>query len=204
MEIYATALGAIVCAVVSGYFGLRMKKAEMQLKHAEFQIKTEREALSFEDYFAEAGRLFMDIEVLCRETEIDRVLLLVAWNGRMAPRWTTAIWQYRTGEQIPQSYVHTELDADYVERLKEIRITSCGKDWKVEEMPNSLIKSIYESEGVKASSWHMIREREKGEGVAVTYMSFATHTIESIHVCTKTKCGIIANRIAGAAVSNNE
>lgn len=110
------------------------------------------------------------------DTEVDRVLVLVAVNGDHTPTHASAVWDFRTyGEDYP--YVDIPLDEDYVYRL--LQTERIGKiRFKADDTQNSKIATFYRDEGVTEAVWALIGKRHclnTGQ-VAYKYISVATHT----------------------------
>lgn len=197
------AIATIVSAFINVSGGRKSKaeiaKVEAKLAQAEAEIGRSRAALDFSTIISDWAHIHADVMMLIEDTVIDRFLILRAWNGTNAPRWTSAVIQIRAEGQMPVPYVHFELDTDYVERLRE---TAQGgvKYYVTDDMRPSEIKSVYEAEGVKASIWSVLGKKDGGDGTqAVTYCSFATHSDELIDDTTRTRCKILADRLRGVA-----
>jgi hypothetical protein len=137
-----------------------------------------------------------------KRTNVDRFLILRAWNGHLAPKWTTAIYQVRSGEQKTYSYVHYELDQDYVERLRYVNMNGCLY-FKTEDLPECGIKDVYHAEGVTGSLWLQLEERwvQNTSSRAITYCSFSTHHPEGLNEDEITQCKILAGRLKGMAMA---
>lgn len=202
-----------VIVAVIGLFGvlassyvayLKVKKTAVALKQAENEIKLQQTALSFGSFIEEWSQTHKEIKELLETTCLDRFLILRAWNGKLAPRWTTALFQMRLGNQKPISYVHFELDVDYVSRLRDISISNVIH-FKVDDLPDCAIKKVYQAEGVTSAVWlHLISEELSGTGtVAHTYCSLATHADEAISEEVVTRCVILAGRLKGIAMQFN-
>lgn len=164
------------------------------------EMRLQAQALDFPKFIEEWGAIATDLEALMRDTPIDRFLVLRAWNGILQPVWTTAIYQMRMGDQEPIQYVHFELDHDYVGRLREISANS-SMCFRVQDIPQSFIKDVYEAEGVLSSIWwHLNSSQVAGTtGKAVTYCSFSSGDTENLDAITQVKCRLIANRLQGIA-----
>lgn len=202
-EIIVALLGFLgICA--SSWIGWVKWRAQAQRAlRTEQELKFQAGALDFSAFLQEWDGVHHDLKTLMEETEIDRFLILRAWNGTLAPRWTTAVFQMRQGNQDPISYVHFELDEDYVARLRTI-----AKDGPVlldvEHTPPSAIKDIYEAEGVTASAWFHLETSTIPEApgcAAITYCSFATHDLEKMNDSTFTRCRTIAGRLKGVSAA---
>ena len=117
------------------------------------------------------------MQTFCAESGIDRFLVLVCVNGLNDPKEVTAIYQYRVDTKDFRSYVNLPLDADYVARINQLKAHGSA-DITVSELPPSLIRDIYESEGVTHAYWYMIDTMESAvtDQVANKYCSFATHS----------------------------
>ena len=200
--LYTSIIGA--CAVVAsatmGY--LATTRQRLKKEQAENEMDLQRAALDFTGFLSEWSGVQEELEVLMRDSEVDRFLILRAWNGHLTPRWTTAIYQVRRGKQSPVQYIHFELDGDYVERLKHIDANGFMY-LDVDSLPESAIKQIYSAEGVTASAWYHLESLgfQGGKSRAVTYCSFATHDESKLTEDTLTRCRILAGRLKGVALS---
>jgi len=201
-EVIVAGIGfAGVC--VTAYFGyLGVLKHNQARVMAENEMEFQVASLDFSSFMEEWSDVVSELDNLMENTNIDRFLILRAWNGVLSPRWTTAVLQVRQGQQEPISYVHYELDSDYILRLQEISRT--GKiRFDVDALPDDVgIKQIYQAEGVSASAWFHIEDRDlpNSESRAVTYCSFAAHE-GSISDATFLRCTLLAGRLKGAANS---
>jgi hypothetical protein len=210
-EIITATIGAIATIVVA-LLGLRAtRKQKGRAEQAEREIVFQSAALDFDGFFGEWKDIHDELQHLCDTTCIDRFLVLRAFNGKAVPRWVNAVFQYREGAQKPVSYIHVALDEDYIERLR--RITSGGSiSFRVSDIPDSLIKGIYESEHVKSSAWFHIGtyDLESSDTRMIAFCSFATHEDVQIPEEVLVRCRLIANRfqriadsLAGDAVPVN-
>lgn len=167
---------------------------------AEREMKFQRVALDFADFMQEWDETAAQIKDLMQNTNIDRFLLLRAWNGYLNPMWTTAVFQIRQEGQHMVSYQHFELDKDYVSRLQRIASNRVNV-WRTDEMSDDCaIKAVYIAEGVSSSMWCHIDHKKLGgtESATHTYCSFATHKGD-IDDVTATKCALIACRLKGVS-----
>ena len=188
---------------VTGYFGyLQSTSKQHELEQAERELQFQAAYLDFGQFLTEWGETIKDIEQLMEETSISGFLIFRAWNGYLEPRWTTAVLQIRKGNQEVVSYVHFELDNDYVNRLRDI-----NRDGRIvfrtEDLPvDAAIRGVYELEGVKVAAWYQLLNQQipGTQSQAVTYCSFATHS-DNIDQTVLTKCSIIASRLKGVAGS---
>ena len=185
-------------AVVAGGIGyLRIRLEKAKTNRAEHEMSFTRAALDFGQFIHDWGSTHDEIVDLLNKTSVDRFMVLRAWNGISTPKWTTAVLQIRSGGQEPISYVHFELDNDYVGRLNDIRFSQTAY-YDTASMAESAIKKVYEAEGVTGSLWAMIERRSGTRGAeAVTYCSFATHEEGGLTESDQTRCRIVAGRLKG-------
>ena len=196
-ESLISALAGVAATAIPAWFAYRarVRALKMQVEAREREMDIQRRALSRADSFVRDAAVYSQIQLLTDETEIDRVLLLTAWNGKFSPQWTTAIWQYRAGDQTQVSYIHTPLDADYQDRLRDIE-EKRYRNYVVSDMPDCLTRGIYESEGVKAAAWVFLNAQDgDDDSRQVTYMSFATHKSDQISPATIARCQVLAGML---------
>lgn len=180
---------------------MRVNVEKDKLRQAEREISFQRAALGFPEFVSEWGEIGDELERLMCETEIDRFLILRAWNGFLEPRWTTAVYQLRQGKQAPISYIHFELDEDYVIRIRKI-VKDGPIVFDTANIPSGEIKRVYEAEGVTASLWAHLDSFETSDksSKALAYCSFSTHSGE-LSPTTVTRCKIIIGRLKWLAKS---
>lgn len=195
------ALIGLFGVLATAYVGYRKVSVERhRVFQAEREIRFQRAALGFPEFVAEWGDIVEELTSLIDDTEIDRFMILRAWNGHLEPRWTTAVYQMRTADQAPVAYIHFELDRDYVDRVR--RIVQTGPAYLVtDDLPDSEIRNVYLAEGIKASYWAYIDsiQTTDGNSKAVAYCSFATHKDGGIAPETMTRCKILVGRLKGLA-----
>jgi hypothetical protein len=135
---------------------------------------------------------------MLENTSIDRIMIFRAWNGELSPKWTTALFQFRIGDQKPVSYVHFELDRDYVDRIRHI-VERGSMLINVSDLPKSAIREVYEAEGVKHSAWfHVSTSTLEGtKAKSITYCSFATHSEEAFSPLELARARIFVGRLKG-------
>jgi hypothetical protein len=194
-----TAVGGITAAATTGV--LRIKELSLRLEQANHEIRFQRDALDVASFIGDWDGLINELKSLMAITSIDRFLILRAWNGHLEPRWTSAIFQLRADAEQMISYIHVELDQDYVERLR--RITTAGpvvfSTADVDQ--NALIRGIYETEGVAEAMWaHIETLSVPGTATkAVTYCSFATAIPGGLDAAARTRANLIIGRLKGLA-----
>lgn len=198
------ALATLITAILGWVKYLSSKKREEESENmrlqAENEMRFQRAALEFPDFIEEWSHISDDVVNLISETEIDRFLILRAWNGHLEPRWTTAVYQIRETGQKPIAYVHFELDKDYVSRLREISIANT-MFFETDHIPESVIKDVYKVEGITSALWaHLHSTATLEGGQAHTYCSFATHE-GKISLETQTRCRILTGRLKGIAMA---
>lgn len=194
-------LGVIVTAWLSNRKVKTANSESKDAKHravqAELEVELQRTALDFTVFVREWGDLHTELVSLMESTCIDRFMILRAWNGRLEPRWTTAVFQLRLGGQEPISYVHYPLDDDYVDRMR-LMANHGHATFRTEDMGDCAIRDIYTAEGVTGSHWCFIEGKDipgSENSRAVTYCSFATHDADQIPAETATRCNIIVGRL---------
>ena len=202
IDVAIAGIGALATIAVAIIGARATRKQKARAEQAEREIQFQSAALDFDGFFGEWKEIHDELQHLCDTTCIDRFLVLRAFNGKAVPRWVNAVFQYREGSQKPVSYIHVALDSDYIERLR--RITSSGSiAFRVADIPDSLIKGIYESEEVKASAWFHIGtyDLEDTDTRMIAFCSFATHLDIEIPPDVLTRCRLIANRFQRIADS---
>lgn len=118
------------------------------------------------------------IEKVFTLTKADRFLILVAVNGKEDFNVVSVIFeQHKKNYKVNAigTYRNIRIDQTYKQMLKNCEvndvITLCTK-----EMPNSLLKSFYEVEGVQFSKVRFLaRKPIDGENDFLVFSSLATH-----------------------------
>jgi hypothetical protein len=199
-EIAIAVIGLVGICVTAGVAVLRVNLERRKTALAENEIKLQNAALSFSAFLEDWQGTEKEMSALISQTEIDRILILRAWNGSLTPKWTTAVYQMRETGQVPRQYVHFELDSDYIDRLRCI-VGGSAMCFSVNDLPPSFIKDVYEAEGVSSSCWvHLDTSTvPRADAAVITYVSFSSHTAERIDDETRTRCMILAGRLKGIA-----
>jgi len=184
--------------VGAAFLGAKYKTGKEQLKQAEKELDFQQVALGFSEFVEEWASINAEIRHLMTTTMIDRFIIFRAWNGYLSPRFTTAVYQQRAEDQEVISYIHVDLDQDYQNRIRDM-VNRNDINFDVNDLPQSMIKSVYMSEGVTASYWsHLHSFNLKGsESRAVVYCSFATHSDKPLTEATLTKCRLLSSRLRG-------
>ena len=195
-------LAAMITAVFGGWLGLNKFRYERtRRQQVEVELSHNNAALELATFLRQWGSISHVLSDLIKSTEIDRILIFRAWNGRFTPRWTTSVYQFRDSNQEPIPYEHFELDGDYVSRLRNI--ISAPEYYTVEDMPPSEIKDVYEAEGINASYWLHISSHQSNNigGIAQIYVSFSTHDDTGISPHTQTLCRMAVGQLKGLALA---
>lgn len=180
------------------------EKAENTIEHVKDEINHLSESLQFDKYITlrDWGPISVELVNLLEETCIDRFIILIAFNGIANPRYTSAVYQFRLGPQKPYQYAYFELDADYIKRIHH----SMAHDFlhfRVADIPDSAIRSVYQLEGVTESVWFFIDKKDRGGNRAeMIYCSYSTHDDKEIDAGTITRCKLITNQIREAIKRN--
>lgn len=195
------ALAGLVGTTISAGVGyLRWLDERRHRNQAELEMRFTRAALQFPEFVEEWDEIIKDIMSLMDETNVERFLILRAWNGHLEPRWTTAIYQLRSNGHKPIAYVHFELDADYVGMLKQVTVKN-NVYLETDLLPkDSALRYVYENEGVQSAfiSHLVTLVGEHEDSFSQTYCSFGSHS-GPLSQNTITRCRIIANRMKGLA-----
>ena len=196
-----TAGGVVVTALLgflAAYLSRGKKVAEERLQQAEEEIDFQANAITFADYFERIAPITEAIQELMETTCIDRYIAFRAWNGKLEPRWTTAVLVMHNSSR-PMRYIHWELDDHYRDMLRDLSKSGdlyCVTDRLEEE---SKLRIAYEAEQVTAAYLthiaHLEMPNDK-ERKAVFYCSFATHTGE-IDQRTRLQCLAITSQLRG-------
>jgi hypothetical protein len=189
------AISAILTAYMS-YLWQTKKEVDRQLDAYKKEIEFKQDTFDLSDFLIDWNRFYWELQKLMSETVLDRFLILRAWNGVIDPRFTTAVLQIRQGNQSPVSYIHVELDNDYVDKL--MRIKARGHEYFIVDQENdSLIKRIYQAEGVKAALWVYLESKEHDGSVRMSYCSFATHDDRGFTECEITRMVLLFGQLKG-------
>lgn len=182
-EVWVAIIGLIGVLYSStvGAFIYHIRKNTAEVKTLAADAATLKERQRFHDevtspfYPVKDWTRFVNlIKDISTNTQVDRVLVLVAVNGENTPTHATCIWYFRqVGEEY--SYMDIPLDPDYVDKLLA---SKRGKiRFKTSDAKNTLIGRHYENEGVTEAIWAMVGQRKSfttGQ-VAYKYVSVATH-----------------------------
>lgn len=151
-------------------------ETQVSLSMAKREIDLDSYALSFSSFMESWNEVAASLNIMFKETKTERFLLLRAWDGYSAPRYTTAIIQYRQGKAEYSDYIHFELDNDYVEKLLGTRRR---KMWVIDTAKegDTAIAGLYRSEvpPVTHANWYFVHDEKIDEKrTVITYCSFGT------------------------------
>jgi len=187
---------ALLTIVVQSQRKIKELKAENETQATEIVFRAESLALrvNIEDW----SKITQEMRSLMQETSIDRIFILNAFNGFHDPRWTTAVFQLSKYDDKMASYIHFGIDEHYVSILKETRKKGMIMV-DVSEIPESIIRSVYHTEGVLASVWYFIKDKKLSTGsVGLTYCTFSSRSVTDIPSSDLDRCAVLANQIRGA------
>ena len=188
----------IAVAFVTGMFGFlaawvpKSKKARLQ----EQQLEHRADSLALKIDLSKWSSINQEIRSLMDDSCIDSFFVLNAFNGFQDPKWATAVYQVQKDNNMVVSYVDFSIDSHYVDVLKKIR-TNGVEVIHAEDLPESLIRALYHTDGVLASAWfHLTDKQLPNGGVALTYCTFSSRTCTEVDAMER--CTIIANKIKSA------
>lgn len=191
------AITAITTVIITLLKLRNASKKEVQLRN---ELQLQSSALDFGMFMREWSETFKELEAILQETRIDRFLILRAWNGQLTPKWTTAVLQLRQAGQQTYSYVHFELDTDYVDKLRRI-IDTGSIQFKVATLEDSAVKSIYKNEGITESFWSYLASHKgvDAESIVHTYCSFSTRDPDGLTETEITRANMAIGRLRAIA-----
>lgn len=201
-EIIITIIGSLTTIIVAIVGRKAFNKQKHKTQQAESEINLQRAALDFGMFLSEWGEIEQEIRHLFDTTALDRFIIFRAFNGANDPKWTTAVLQIRKQGHFPTSYVHYELDTEYVDRLIHIKKRNFARVI-TEDLPKCGTKEIYQYEKVTESLWAFLdRQKYRNTSAAVmTYCSFATTDEGGFTDDDIAQLKIISSRLKGAALS---
>lgn len=145
--------------------------------------------------FRKTASIYDQVISIIRSSEIDRVLVLKACNGEAPPDKITAILQMRAHGQDVIPYEHLKPDYAYIDMLYRIEKDG-GIILVVKEMPDCMLKRIYQEEGVVSSFVSHIKTIKNGDQKVIYFASYASHEPVTITDTAKTRCHIITGQLA--------
>jgi len=199
VSIIVAIIGGIVTIIVALISAGRLHKVRHKLDQATNEMNLQSRALDLAWYIGSWNFPTQFIRDMFEsdENEVERFMVLNAWNGELDPKWTTSIFQWRRDSSEVLNYIHQSLDDDYADKLREIQ-SKGNVLYNVEEMEEgTVIKDIYRHEGVTSSLWSFIQSDVKGTGKAVMYCSFATKNPEGLSENSIAQCKLLVNYLQG-------
>jgi hypothetical protein len=203
-HVYIAALQAIcvaligaISAVIVALVGKKkeLKQIESEKKSLLDELDRQSDALGgFGALRLEFSRIEAEFVELCEGSEIDRIIVLCAWNGATDAKYSTAVWQFRQGYSTSTNYLRVALDGDYSSRLASCKYAP--QHFLTKDLPaGCLIREIYESEGITESVWIFLDRQLKPDGTALnTFMSFSAKR-GPITPKTLTLCKLLADQV---------
>lgn len=135
---------------------------------------------------------------LIATTAVDRFLILKAENGKQQPRFATAIYeQHRDRPLFVATLVYhkVRVDESYREMLRKAEAEDVYR-METASMPDSTLKSIYESEGVTHSHCHFLARyplKSDPSRWVVLFCTFATKSGQDFGGQDRLKIGLFVD-----------
>lgn len=181
-------IGAIYQTIAKNRLDKRNKELDIELERQ--KIETQHSAIKYDVVtqllkFSQYQKIYDTVIKMMNDSNVDRFLIFVAVNGKTELRKVTCIFQkYKhdeNGMDAVSVYKGLKVDNTYVRYLydteKHGEITL-----QAEKIEPSLVKDIYESEGVKWSNWKFIcRLNIDGRNDLIAYCSAATFNEEGFN-----------------------
>jgi len=155
-----TQIGGIAVAIIAAWQTIRVEKVRKESKRKDVQLRESSRnlaALSLLVDFELTSAVSYKIEQVFEQTSIDRFLLIIAVNGRSDFSTVSVVFEKfknrDTANRIDaiDAYSHVRIDHHYKELLKNVEALGLVK-LVTDSMPeDSMLYSIYQNEGVKAS-----------------------------------------------------
>lgn len=192
----------IVVTVIAGLFSLgvawigakRVKDHRKRVRGLQHTLRMRSQVLSMSRWVGYWVELDREIEAILYETEIDRIYIAVAWNGKLAPEWVTVTRQYTRPGGMQRVLVQAEIDDHYrsmmVEAERKGRVII-----DAQTLPESLLNDLYQSEGVVQSAIYFVGSVTNGDDSReVDFCSFATYEGSGISPGTLLRCNLLVSR----------
>jgi hypothetical protein len=197
LQAICVALIGATSAVIVALAGKKkeLKQVESEKKSLLDELDRQSDALGgFGALRLEFSRIEAEFVELCEVSEIDRIIVLCAWNGATDAKYSTAVWQFRQGYSTSTNYLRVALDGDYSSRLASCKYAP--QHFLTKDLPaGCLIREIYESEGITESVWIFLDRQFKPDGTALnTFMSFSAKR-GPITPKTLTLCKLLADQV---------
>jgi hypothetical protein len=179
---------ALISAIVAIYQTiannkLARKNKDLDIELEKEKLETEHNAIKYDVVtqllkFSQYQKIYDAVIKMMNESNVDRFLIFVAVNGKTELRKVTCIFQ---------KYKHDNTNVDAVSVYKGLKVDNVYVNYlydterkgsitlETEKIEPSLIKDIYETEGVKWSNWKFICRLNLDEkNDLIAYSSAAT------------------------------
>lgn len=153
---------------------IELEKEKLETEHNSIKYDVVTQLLKFSQY----QKIYDAVIKMMNDSNVDRFLIFVALNGKTDLRKVTCIFQ---------KYKNDDSDVDAVSAYKGLKVDNVYVNYlydtekkgsiilQTDEIEPSLIKDIYESEGVKWSNWKFICRLNLDEkNDLIAYSSAAT------------------------------
>lgn len=179
----------LLSTTIAGYYALKNKRAEYEIKNQKNEIETAKEDVSrlkaelscINIMFEHDLISFLNHQVdkLFERTKAERFIILFAINGKTEFNFVSVCYEKTKSDKTRGAiyrYVRLGIDSHYKEMLKRVeRYETIYLD--VDQMEESLLKGIYKQtvEGVTFSSIHFIKRlaADRNNDIVI-YSSLAT------------------------------
>lgn len=180
-----TTLGSIIVVFITVRNNIKLvrlnKKLDEEVKLKELESKQtliKYDVVTNLLRFSQYQKLYDAVINMMEKSNVDRFLIFLAINGKVDLKHVTCIFQkFRDDKRTIDAvsvYKGLEVDNDYLEKLKRLELYGELIVETNAEAP-SLIKSIYESEGINWSRWKFIgRVNIDEKNDLISYCSAAT------------------------------
>lgn len=207
-------LGSIITALF--LFAGTIYKSNSNKKIKQLEIDLEREKLDKKQIvikydvvnnllkFSQYQKIYDAVIRLMEHSSVDRFLVFIAINGKTELNNVTCIFQKFRGDKSTLDavavYKNLKVDANYVKLCKKME-SDDGLTVHTNDLEPSLIKDIYENEGVKWSRWEFfgrINIDDKNDviafGSAATFKDEAFDSQDMLAIKLNVK-GVVATEI---------
>jgi len=144
-------MSAIIVAIITSYVTLKIKHKEVKEENKTMRIELECINILFNHEFLAV--LNEHVNNIFEQTKVNRFLILFAVNGKTSFRYVTCCFE-KVGSGAVQGsifrYNRFEIDDHYKNMLKQVELQG-SVQYEVKTMPNSMLKSIYESRDEKVT-----------------------------------------------------
>lgn len=206
-DAWAQIIVSLIGASVTIYIAWRNHK--LNKENEELKEELNDVAYKININLLDANKLQSILTDLMKNTRVERFVMFVAENGGKKPlTFTTAIFEEHKNNMYlmfsmgaTSKYVKFRFDNPYLHMLQYIEATHEGMFFRVDDMPESKLKSIYRNEQIKQSGvfFHR-REKLTEDKHVILYCSFATHNEQDYTPEEKTLIQLAANQISNLEI----